>query len=207
MSTAMPFEHLASTPTPETRDDAQTRIDEALHALAAYEGDDVLGLMLHLTAVLNEAEPHTSPAQPPHPLPDDRIRQRLADRLTAAWPRMDFAGHARDVADTVMQVVLPVISQLRAETAAWRGRAERAVPQRDRARALAVTLEQTTAEAARLLRTGQPGPALAVLEGDGQPLGLGDTPFAREPALKAGPESAPADTYAPDHGSNLDDEG
>ncbi|CAM5469586.1 putative protein OS=Streptomyces aurantiogriseus OX=66870 GN=GCM10010251_23030 PE=4 SV=1 [Streptomyces aurantiogriseus] len=204
MSTAMPFEHLASVPAPDTRDDARSRVDDALHALATYEGDDVLGLMLHLTAVLDGAEPHTGTAQPPRPLPDDHIRQRLADRLTADWPRMDFAGHARDVADTVLQVVLPVITQLRAEAAAWRSRAERAIPQRDRARALAVTLEQTTAEAARLLRTGQPGPALAVLEGDGQPLGLGDTPCAREPALEVGHE--PENAYAPHGGRDLDDE-
>lgn len=200
MSTAMPFEHLADAPAPDARDDTQSRVDEALHALATYEGDDVLGLMLHLTSVLNGAEPRTNTSQQPRPLPDDRIRQRLADRLTADWPRMDFAGHARDVADTVLEVVLPVITQLRAETATRRGRAERALPQGDRARALAVTLEQTTAEAARLLRAGQPGPALAVLESDGRPLG----PCAAPGLL---PDMAPCARPAGHGGAHSDDPG
>ena len=112
-----------------------------------------------------------SPTDAPHPLTPDLIRQRLADALTANWPRMAHAGHARDVADSLTNIVLSMVSQLREEASGWHDKAVQAFAQRDRARATAVTLEQMTAEAARLLRAGLPGQALAVLESDGRPLG------------------------------------
>ncbi|WP_327375764.1 hypothetical protein OG393_18475 [Streptomyces sp. NBC_01216] len=130
--------------------------------------------------------PTAAPAEPPHPLNADLIRRRLTDSLTAAWPRMAYADHVADVTDSVMDVVLPLTAQLGDEASGWQSEAAQALADRDRARAAAVALEQITAEAARLLRAGLPGQALAVLESDGRPLGpcgvssfIDDTPRAR----------------------------
>ncbi|MFI1735233.1 hypothetical protein ACH40E_39645 [Streptomyces acidicola] len=130
---------------------AQSRIERTRHKIASFETDDadVIGLMLHLVAILDGPVPAADPAEPPHLLTTDLIRQRLADALTSNWPRMAYGNHASDVIDAVMNAVLPVISQLRDEAAGWRTKASHALVQRDRARAAAVTLEQMTAEAER----------------------------------------------------------
>ncbi|WP_432033674.1 hypothetical protein [Streptomyces antibioticus] len=112
-----------------------------------------------------------SPTDAPCPLTSDLIRQRLTDALTANWPRMAHADHAREVADTLTNILLPIVSRSRNESSSWLRKAVQAVAQRNRARATAATLEQMSAEAARLLRAGLPGQALAVLESDGRPLG------------------------------------
>ena len=169
MSVTTSRPHATSTPPPALLSDPQSRVDEALHALVTYEGDDVLGLMLHLAIVLNGVALPRGPENPSHSSAEEHIRQRLAERLTAAWPRMEFDGHAQDVADTALQAIHPVVVRLRTESAGWRARTERAIAQRDTARAVALTLEQMNAEAARLLRAGQRGRALAVLESDGRP--------------------------------------
>ncbi|MFI5688627.1 hypothetical protein [Streptomyces sp. NPDC051636] len=152
---------------------AQSRIERTLHEMAAFETDDVdvIGLLLHLAAILDGPMPPDDPTEPPHPLTADLVRHRLADALTTNWPRMAYADHAGDITDSLMNVVMPVISQLRDEASGWRAKAAQALAQRDRARAVAVTLEQITAEASRLLRTDLPGQALAVMESDGRPVG------------------------------------
>ncbi|WP_438491916.1 hypothetical protein [Streptomyces asiaticus] len=162
---------------------AQSRIERTQHEIAAFETDDidVIGLLLHLVAILDGPVPPTDPAEPPCPLTPDLIRQRLVDALTTSWPRMAYADHAADVTESIMNVLLPITSQLREEAAGWRAKAARALADRDRARTVAVALEQITAQARRLLRAGLPGQALAVLEGDGHQLGpCGDPSFTEE---------------------------
>ncbi|MCH0562122.1 hypothetical protein [Streptomyces sp. MUM 2J] len=160
----------------------------------------------HLAGIPDGPVPTADPAEPPHPLTADLIRQRLTDSLTAAWPRMAYADHVADVADSAMSVVLPLTTQLGNEVSRWQSEVAQALADRDRARAAAVVLEQITAEAARLLRVGLPGQALAVLESDGRPLGpcgvpsfIDDTPRARS----AGYRGAHHD---PDRGRDLDEE-
>ncbi|WP_149183335.1 hypothetical protein [Streptomyces sp. TRM49041] len=147
------------------------RIEEAKHALASYEGDDVLGLMLHLVAILDGPPLPADTFETTPPLTADRIRQRLVERLIACWPRMAYADHAGDIAASLMDVIMPIVTQLQNQASSWRSQADRALTQRDRARSTATTLEQIVAEATRLLLAGEPGPALAVLRSDGQPLG------------------------------------
>ncbi|AWK09612.1 hypothetical protein DDQ41_12530 [Streptomyces spongiicola] len=139
-----------------------------------------------LAGIPDGPAPTADPAEPPRPLNADLIRQRLTDSLTSAWPRMAYADHVAEVTDSVMSVVLPLTTRLGNEVSGWQSEAAQALSDRDRARAAAVALEQITAEAARLLRAGVPGQALAVLESDGQPLGscdvssfADDTPRAR----------------------------
>lgn len=119
---------------------AQSRIERTLHEIAVFETDDVdvIGLMLHLVAILDGPVLAAGPAEPPHPLTPDLIRQRLADALTSNWPRMSYGNHASDVTDAVMNAVLPIISQLRDEASGWRTKATHALMHRDRARAAAV---------------------------------------------------------------------
>ncbi|MFF2566679.1 hypothetical protein [Streptomyces sp. NPDC058084] len=153
---------------------AWARIEEALHAIAGFTTDDtidtdVIALLLHLVAILDGPVEITGPDEPPRPLTADAVRQRLIDTLTTDWPRMAYADHAADVADSVMKVILPIGAQLRDETTGWQTKAAHAIADRDRARSLAAALEQINAEATRLLRDGLAGRALSVLEGDGGP--------------------------------------
>lgn len=143
----------------------QSRIERALHEIAAFETDDVdvIRLLLRLVAVLDGPEPLSDPDLSLSPLTADLIRERMTETLIADWPRMAYAGHVGDVADSVMNVVLPITSRLREESSAWRVKAAHAIAQCERARATAVFLEQTSAEAARLLRADLPRQALAVL--------------------------------------------
>ncbi|MGW7237068.1 hypothetical protein [Streptomyces sp. NPDC054804] len=152
---------------------AWARIERTLQEIASFETNDVcvIALLLRLTEALEGPAPLADLAEPPYPLTADIIRRLLADALTASWPRMAHDGHADDVADSLMSVVLPIVSLSRDVSFGWRGKAVRALDERDRARAAAVALEQLAAEAARLLRVGLPGQALAVLESDGRPLG------------------------------------
>lgn len=204
MSTPTPRERFADTEESPAAAllGAWPRIERALQEIATFETDDadVIGLLLHLTAILDGPAPLADPAETPYPLTAELIRQRLADALTGNWPRMAHADHAGDVADSLAEVVLPIVSRLRHESSVWRGKAVQALTQRDRARATAVTLEQITAEAARLLRAGLPGRALAVLESDGWPLGPCAAPGHAEY------EAAHEDTFAPDNGRDLDGE-
>ncbi|WP_236244201.1 hypothetical protein [Streptomyces sp. CC210A] len=186
---------------------ARSRIEETLHEIAAFETDDVdvIGLLLHLVAILDGPVRPVDPAEPPCPLTADLIRQRVSDSLTANWPRMAYADHVADITDSVMNVVLPITTQLKDGVSGWQSKAAHALASRDRTRATAVTLEQITAEAARLLRVGLAGQALAVLESDGRPLGpcgapsfLGDTPCAR-PAGHGGVHSDDAGYVDPPH--------
>ncbi|WP_435058314.1 hypothetical protein [Streptomyces sp. bgisy060] len=150
--------------------------------------------------------PTADPAEPPHPLPADLIRQRLTDSLTAAWPRMAYADHVADVTDSVMSVVLPFTTQLGDEVSGWQSEAGQALADRDRARASAVALEQITAEAARLLRVGLPGQALAVLESDGRPLDPCGVPSFIDDTPRARPVGHGGAHCGPDRGRDLDEE-
>ncbi|MBC9717794.1 hypothetical protein H9Y04_35215 [Streptomyces sp. TRM66268-LWL] len=98
-----------------------------------------------------------SPSSPPSVVLEDRIANHLGDR----WPRLSHAGFSADLAADAMDVVTPALDRLRQIAAT-------AASERDQARGLAVTLEQMTAEAVRLLRAGHPDEALAVLDGDAQ---------------------------------------
>lgn len=188
---------------------AFARIEEAKHALASYEGDDVLGLMLHLVAILDGPPLPADTFETPRPLTTDRIRQRLVERLIACWPRMAYPDHAGDIAASLMDVIMPIVTQLQNQASGWHSQADRALTQRDRVRTTATTLEQIVAEATRLLLAGEPGPALTVLQSDGQPLGpcgspafIDDTPCARpaghggvhsdDPAYTDPPHQCPA---------------
>ncbi|WOX11477.1 hypothetical protein [Streptomyces sp. N50] len=153
--------------------DAPTRIAEAMNVLAAHEGGDSLELTLRLAAVLDGSPLplDLSEVEPPRPLTADRIRTRLEERLIANWPRMNHAGYAHDIADSLMNDILLIVTELQDQASGWRGQVDRTIEARDQARALAATLEEITAEATRLLRDGEYGSALAVLQSDGQPLG------------------------------------
>ncbi|MFF3056379.1 hypothetical protein [Streptomyces sp. NPDC057909] len=178
---------------------ASSRTEEAMHALASYEGGEVLGLMLQLAAILDGPR---LPAEPPEmceapsPLTADRIRQQLVKRLIVCCPRMAHADQAGDIAASLMDVITLVVTGLQDQASGWRSQAGRALGQRDRARSTAMTLEQITAEATRLLLADEPGPALAVLQGDGQP-------HRAESGFLAAPEAADGEV-APDHGRDLD---
>ncbi len=89
---------------------ARSRIEETLHEIAAFETDDVdvIGLLLHLVAILDGPVRPVDPAEPPCPLTADLIRQRVSDSLTANWPRMAYADHVADITDSVANVVLPI---------------------------------------------------------------------------------------------------
>jgi hypothetical protein len=199
--------------TPQSRG-AFVRIEDAMHALATYESDDVLSLMLHLVAILDGPPLPAEPSEAPRPLTADSIRQRLAERLISCWPRMIYADHANDVAASLTDDILLIVTQLQHQASAWRSQADRALAQRDRARTTAATLEQITAEATRLLLAGQAGPALAVLQSEGQPLGpcgaievvaLDLHPHIAEAMADAEREAAGVEVV-PDCGRDLDDE-
>ncbi|KPI15644.1 hypothetical protein OK074_2089 [Actinobacteria bacterium OK074] len=189
---------------PETWSPAETRsrINEAFQAVVSFEGDNTVGLMLHLMSILDSPTPSSNSADGTglgRLLTAGRVRQRLAAELIATWPRMALGDHAQDVADTVMAMVLPVIGRLRWEAIGWRVRSDEAVQQLDRARSLAVTLEQTNAEGIRLLKAGQSRLALLTLEGDGQPVGAS---CVVEPATDDAAQIGPAAHEAACDGSD-----
>ncbi|MGR3937075.1 hypothetical protein [Streptomyces sp. BRA346] len=161
---------------------AQSRIERTQREIAVFETTDVdvIGLLLHLVAILDGPVPPTDPTEPPCPLTPDLVRQRLVDALTTSWPRMAYADHAADVIDSIVHVFMPITSQLRDEASGWRAKAAQALADRDRARTTAVALEQITAQAEHLLRIGLPGQALAVLEGEGQLAPCGNPSFTEE---------------------------
>ncbi|WP_405999388.1 hypothetical protein [Streptomyces sp. NBC_00829] len=187
--------------------DTLSRIAEAMNTLAAHEGDDALELKLRLAAIL-DGPPlplDLSEAEPPRLLTADRIRTRLEERLVANWPRMNHAGYAHDIADSLMNDILLIVTELQDQASGWRRRVDRTLEDRDQARALAATLEEITAEATRLLRNGEYGRALAVLQSDGQPLGpcgiplfVDDISCAR-PAGHGGAHSDDPDYTEPPH--------
>ncbi|WP_406354305.1 hypothetical protein [Streptomyces sp. NBC_00658] len=189
--------------------DALSRTAEAMNMLTAHEGDDALELKLGLASTL-DGPPlpfDLCETKPPRPLTADRIRTRLEERLVANWPRMNHAGYAHDIVDSLMNDVLLIVTELQDQASGWRGQVDRTLEARDQARALAATLEEITAEATRLLRHGEYCRALAVLQSDGQlldpcgvPLFADDISCAR-PAGHGGAHSDDPDYTEPPHAS------
>ncbi|MGN5379091.1 hypothetical protein BIV25_37950 [Streptomyces sp. MUSC 14] len=172
----MPTTDLRHSPTPSCspRDSAQLRIDAAVRILTDHVGDTLTPLTRDLLTVLDppreELGSDAVPGCPPAPV----LLQRMADRLAVSWPRLAFGDFATDLARDALEVVSPVIAQLHETARTWRRHTVATLAERDRARDLAVTLEQANAEAVRLLRAGRPNEALTILNGDGQPVGPSD---------------------------------
>lgn len=150
-------------------DTPQSRIDAALRILTLHTSGDTLTLTHDLLTVLDPpSELSHTDALPSCP-PSEVLEERVADHLATCWPRLAYGDFSTELARDAMAVITPVADQLQEAARSWRQRATCALTDRDRARDLAVTLEQAGAEAVRLLRAGRPGEALAVLESDAHP--------------------------------------
>lgn len=130
------------------------------HATSADVGSLSLVLLAALESLSAELGEDFVPACPPPSV----LEQRVADHLATSWPRLAYGDFSTELAHDAMAVVTPVIDRLQEAARSWHRRAAATLVERDRARDLAVTLEQANAEAVRLLRAGRPDEALAVLD-------------------------------------------
>ncbi|MFB6640249.1 hypothetical protein ACFCYF_23670 [Streptomyces chartreusis] len=180
-------------------DDPQSRVDAALRLLTTHDIEDIDTLSLAVLLILDPPHELLGTDLPPSCPPAAVLQERVADRLAESWPRLAYGDFTTDLARDAMTAAAPVLDQLQQAARFWRQRTVNALAERDRARDLAVTLEQLTAEAARLLNAGQPEEALTVLEGDGSPLDasrlatlVDGTPGARPAVHDDARASAPA---------------
>ncbi|MEU3783384.1 hypothetical protein [Streptomyces sp900129855] len=171
-------------------DEFQSRVDAALRLLTTHDIEDIDTLSLAVLLILDPPHELLGTDAPPSCPPAAVLQERVADRLAESWPRLAYGDFTTDLARDAMTAVAPVLDQLQQAAQSWRQRTVAALAERDRARDLAATLEQVTAEAARLLNAGQPEEALAILGGDGSPLDadklatlVDDAPSAR-PAVR-----------------------
>ncbi|MDI3417998.1 hypothetical protein [Streptomyces luteolus] len=182
-------------------DTPEARIDAALDLLTTQDGGGTDNPVPALLAIL---QPSTdalgTDAQPAGP-PPAVLQERIADHLASCWPRLGHADFSTDLASDAMKVVAPVIDQLQRSARSWRQRAVAALIECDQARDIAVVLEQTNAEAVRLLRSGRHEAALAVLESDGIP----PEPQTGTDEAASGPEAEHQAARDSDHGRTFDD--
>uniref|UniRef100_A0AAU2V6Z7 Uncharacterized protein n=1 Tax=Streptomyces sp. NBC_00003 TaxID=2903608 RepID=A0AAU2V6Z7_9ACTN len=142
---------------------AHHRNAEAIRALAYYSELDAEALTVLLVGILERPAYLDVPEDlPPTPR---YLRRRLVERLAHLWPQ-EHPNFINSVAVEALGVLHPVRQLLEDEVVALLHRIGLADAQRDLARRTAVTLEQTVAEAERLLRSGDAEAALGVLRGE-----------------------------------------
>lgn len=144
---------------------AHHRNAEAIRALAYYSELelDAEALTVLLVGIL-ERPAHLDVPEDLPPTPR-YLRRRLVERLAHLWPQ-EHPNFINSVAVEALGVLHPVRQLLEDEVVALLHRIALAGTQRDLARRTAVTLEQTVAEAERLLRSGDGEAALGVLRGE-----------------------------------------